>query len=65
MLPLQYLKWLNNRIGKILWLNPLPGREGYTLEADMMEAIVPMLDRLAPAHGVESLDDVGAYLATL
>lgn len=46
---------LRRRSGRIIWLNPLMGRRGYAPEAKAMKAALPYIDRLAPAHNLESL----------
>ncbi|SEO72357.1 vWA domain-containing protein [Aquisalimonas asiatica] len=46
---------LRRRAGRLIWLNPLMGRQGYAPEARAMKAALPYLDRLAPAHTLESL----------
>jgi uncharacterized protein with von Willebrand factor type A (vWA) domain len=56
---------LRGRARKILWLNPLLGREGYTLGDEALNEVLPMLDLLAPAHSVKSLEDAVTYMATL
>lgn len=46
---------LRRRSGRIIWLNPLMGRRGYAPEAKAMKAALPWIDRLAPAHNLDSL----------
>ncbi|WP_421621264.1 vWA domain-containing protein [Alkalilimnicola ehrlichii] len=46
---------LRGRAGRLLWLNPLMGRSGYAPEARGMRSALPYLDRLAPAHTLDSL----------
>ncbi|WP_067562353.1 vWA domain-containing protein [Halofilum ochraceum] len=46
---------LRRRSGRIIWLNPLMGRRGYAPEAKAMKAALPFIDRLAPAHNLDSL----------
>jgi hypothetical protein len=43
------------RAGRIVWLNPLLGIEGYEPIARGMQAALPLLDVFAPAHNLESL----------
>ncbi len=49
------LSELRRRTGRLVWLNPLMGRRGYAPEARAMKAALPYVDRLAPAHSLESL----------
>ena len=46
---------LRARAGRLVWLNPLMGRSGYAPEARGMRSALPYLDRLAPAHTLDSL----------
>lgn len=49
------LKTLKQRAKKIVWLNPLLGRESYEPTAEGMKAALPLLDLFAPAHNLDSL----------
>lgn len=51
----QQLQQLKQRARKIVWLNPLLGRDGYEPIAEGMKAALPLLDLFAPAHNLESL----------
>lgn len=51
----QQLQQLKQRARKIVWLNPLLGRDGYEPTAEGMQAALPMLDLFAPAHNLKSL----------
>lgn len=51
----QQLCQLKQRARKIVWLNPLLGRDGYEPIAGGMQAALPFLDLFAPAHNLESL----------
>lgn len=44
------------RARKIIWLNPLAGDPRYEPTARAMQAALPFIDRLAPAHNLESLE---------
>ena len=52
------------RVGKVIWLNPMLGREGYRPE-EGMTAVLPHVDHLAPGHSLEALSNVADYLAHL
>ncbi len=43
---------------RVIWLNPLMGDPRYQPTARGMQAALPYLDRLAPAHNLESLERV-------
>jgi len=59
------LRHLRRRCRRIVWLNPMMGWEGYRPEARAMQAAMPYLDLLAPAHNLESLAALEPYLARL
>jgi uncharacterized protein with von Willebrand factor type A (vWA) domain len=50
---------------RIIWLNPLAGDPRYQPTARAMEAALPFIDRLAPAHNLESLERLLPELATV
>ena len=43
------------RAKRVVWLNPLLGRQGYEPTAAGMSAALPHVDLFAPAHNLESL----------
>lgn len=51
------------RARKIIWLNPLAGDPRYEPTARAMQAALPFVDRLAPAHNLESLERLLPELA--
>lgn len=46
---------LRRQTGRILWLNPVAGDPRYEPRTAAMQAVLPHLDLLAPAHSLESL----------
>jgi hypothetical protein len=50
------------RAGRIVWLNPLLGVEGYAPIAQGMRAALPLIDVFAPAHNLDSLLESERYL---
>jgi uncharacterized protein with von Willebrand factor type A (vWA) domain len=52
------------RVGKLLWLNPLLGLEGYEPVTRGMSAALPFIDVFAPAHNLESLLALERHLAS-
>jgi uncharacterized protein with von Willebrand factor type A (vWA) domain len=50
---------------RLIWLNPLAGDARYEPTARAMQAAMPFIDRLAPAHNLESLERVLSELTTL
>ena len=56
---------LRRRCKRIVWLNPLTGRNGFEPNARGMHAALPYLDLFVPAHGLESLAALEPYLARI
>ena len=59
------MRALKRRCRRVVWLNPLTGREGFAPVARGMRAALPFLDLFAPAHDLESLAALERYLARL
>jgi uncharacterized protein with von Willebrand factor type A (vWA) domain len=59
------LERLRRRVKRVIWLNPLLGRESYEPRAAGMAAALPHLDLFAPAHNLESLAALEEELARL
>lgn len=53
---------IKRRAGRLYWLNPLLGNPGYQPLTRGMAAALPMLDRFAPAHNLQSLRDLTPHL---
>ena len=47
---------IRSKARRIVWLNPLAGDQRYEPTARAMAAALPFIDRLAPAHNLESLE---------
>ncbi len=63
--PLQgALRALQRRARRVLWLNPLAGDRRYEPTARAMAAALPWIDRLLPAHNLESLERLLPLLTT-
>ncbi len=52
------MRRLRERAGKIIWLNPLLGDARYRPETEGMRAALPFVDRFAPAHNLEALEQL-------
>jgi uncharacterized protein len=59
------MRALKRRCRRIVWLNPLTGREGFAPIARGMRAALPYVDLFAPAHDLESLAALEHYLMRL
>jgi uncharacterized protein with von Willebrand factor type A (vWA) domain len=57
------MRALHEKARKIVWLNPLSGDPRYEPTARAMQAALPFIDRLAPAHNLESLERLVPELA--
>ena len=53
------------RCRKLVWLNPLLGRSGYEPVSQGMQAALPYLDLFAPAHNLNSLQELEPVLTRL
>ena len=56
---------LRRRCRRIVWLDPLTGREGFQPIARGLIAAMPFIDLFAPAHNLSSLAALEPYLARL
>jgi hypothetical protein len=54
---------LHSKARRIVWLNPLSGDPRYEPTARAMQAALPFIDRLAPAHNLDSLERILPELA--
>jgi uncharacterized protein with von Willebrand factor type A (vWA) domain len=59
------MRVLRRRCRRIVWLNPLTGREGFAPVARGMLAALPFVDLFAPAHDLASLARLETYLPRL
>jgi uncharacterized protein len=59
----EQMELLHKRAAKLIWLNPLLGRESYEPLARGMAAALPHVDVFAPAHNLASLQQVAGMLA--
>ena len=57
------MRSLHGRARRIVWLNPLSGDPRYEPTARAMQAALPFIDRFAPAHNLESLEQLVPELA--
>jgi uncharacterized protein with von Willebrand factor type A (vWA) domain len=59
------LAHIRRRCRKVVWLNPLLGREGYEPRTGAMLAALPHIDVFAPAHNLQSLLALEPVLTSL
>lgn len=56
---------LQRRCHRLIWLNPLAGKDGYQPRAAGMAAALRHVDDFLPVHNLQSLEDLAARLAAL
>jgi uncharacterized protein with von Willebrand factor type A (vWA) domain len=56
------MRRIRARAGRVIWLNPLLGDPRYEPTARGMAAALPFVDRLAPAHDLDSLERLLPHL---
>jgi uncharacterized protein with von Willebrand factor type A (vWA) domain len=59
------MRAIHAKARRIVWLNPLSGDPRYEPTARAMQAALPFIDRLAPAHNLESLERLVPDLAAV
>ncbi|PHS73354.1 MAG: hypothetical protein COB22_01285 [Cycloclasticus sp.] len=57
------LKHIKQTSKKIIWLNPMLGREGYNPDKGPMQFAMPYIDKHAPAHSLDSLKQAVKLIA--
>lgn len=57
------MRRIHDRAGRVIWLNPLLSDPRYAPTARGMAAALPFVDRLAPAHDLDSLERLLPHLA--
>ena len=60
---IEQLKQIQNKAKKIIWLNPMLGREGYNPDEHAMLELKPYIDQHVPAHSLDSLKKAINYIA--
>jgi uncharacterized protein len=61
----EQVRAIKRRARRVIWLNPLLGREDYVPSAEGIRAALPYLDLFAPAHSLESLMKIEDMLVRL
>ncbi len=61
----EQVREIKRRARRVVWLNPLLGREDYVPSAEGIRAVMPYLDLFAPAHSLASLMKIEDMLVTL
>lgn len=59
------MRFLQHRCHRLIWLNPLLGKETYRPQVEGMAAALPFVDDFLPIHNLQSLEALGEHLARL
>jgi uncharacterized protein with von Willebrand factor type A (vWA) domain len=61
----QEMRYLQHRCHRLIWLNPLSGRDTYRPTVEGMAAALPYVDDFLPIHNLQSLSELAQHLAKL
>ncbi|MCB8944394.1 MAG: VWA domain-containing protein [Ardenticatenaceae bacterium] len=61
----QEMRYLQHRCHRLIWLNPLSGRDSYRPAVEGMAAALPYVDDFLPIHNLQSLNELAQHLAQL
>jgi uncharacterized protein with von Willebrand factor type A (vWA) domain len=61
----QEMRYLHLRCHRLIWLNPLLGKENYQPLVEGMQAALRYVDDFLPIHNLQSLSLLGEHLRTL
>jgi uncharacterized protein with von Willebrand factor type A (vWA) domain len=59
------MRYLQHRCHRLIWLNPLSGRDTYRPTVEGMAAALPYVDDILPIHNLQSLSELAQHLAAL
>lgn len=59
------MRYLQLRCHRLIWLNPLMGKNDYQPLVEGMTAAMPYIDDFLPIHNLQSLSTLASHLATL
>lgn len=59
------VRFLHHRCQRLIWLNPLLGKESYEPRVEGMAAALPYVDDFVPIHNLQSLKALSKHLANL
>ena len=59
------MRYLQHRCHRLVWLNPLSGRQTYEAKVEGMAAALPFIDDFLPIHNLQSLDELAKHLEKL
>lgn len=59
------MRFLQQRCHRLIWLNPLSGKETYEPRVEGMAVALPFIDDFLPIHNLQSLHQLSEHLSTL
>ena len=59
------MRYLQHRCHRLVWLNPLSGRQTYEAKVEGMAAALPYVDDFLPIHNLQSLKELAEHLEKL
>ncbi|MDX1687625.1 MAG: VWA domain-containing protein [Candidatus Promineifilaceae bacterium] len=59
------MRYLHHRCHRLIWLNPLLGKDTYQPRVEGMSAALPFVDDFLPVHNLQSLQALSEHLASL
>ena len=59
------MRYLQHRSHRLIWLNPLSGRQDYQPKVEGMAAALPYVDDFMPIHNLQSLQELAEHLEQL
>ncbi len=59
------MRYLQHRCHRLVWLNPLSGRQTYEAKVEGMAAALPYVDDFLPIHNLQSLKELAKHLEKL
>lgn len=59
------MRYLQHRSHRLIWLNPLSGRQDYQPKVEGMASALPYVDDFMPIHNLQSLQELAEHLETL
>ncbi len=61
----QEMRYLQHRCHRLIWLNPLLGKQTYQPLVEGMAAALPYIDDFLPVHNLQSLRELSEHLGTV
>ncbi|MEM7331596.1 MAG: VWA domain-containing protein [Chloroflexota bacterium] len=59
------MRYLQHRTHRLIWLNPLAGKQTYQPRVEGMMSALPYIDDFLPIHNLQSLEELGDHLGKI